>query len=327
VSLWSESLYGALLLGGVALAIPAPSVPRPAALVRAAGAGLAFGGAALTREVGLLALVATAGWLAVTGGRAHRLGALAMITAAAVVILPWSIVQSRRAGAPVLISQTAGQNLFLGNWRFDDPEVETGPLAGPRKRGRYEGLGDTQAAREAEARRLAIAAIGDRMPAWPFEKMVSEIPDLLAPRSVPSARLMASPDSSGWQGRWAYRLPGGWNTPGVRNALGVLAVAAWIGVGMAGTAGLVLGSGRLGGLFLALIGAHLLPVIVAFGITRFRLPMVPLFAVAGAAWLLGPRSAWRGASAPRRFGAAFAVLVFLAILLSRWHTLESPGFG
>jgi hypothetical protein len=327
VSLWSESLYGALLLGAVALAVAARGTSGRAALLRGAGAGFLFGLSALTREVGLLALMAAAAWLAVSGGRSLRPASLAMMVVAIATVSPWSVAQSVRAGEMVLISRTTGQNLFLGNWRLEDPEAEAGPLAGPRKRARYESLGDTQGDREIEARRLAIAAIRDRMPAWPFEKMLSEIPDLVAPRSVPSARLAASPDSAGWAQRWAYRLPGAWGGAGSRGILAAVTVAAWVALGLAGTAGLALGAGRLGALFVALVAAHLVPVVVAFGITRFRLPLGPLLAVAGAALALSPRSAWDAASVPRRAAAALAVALFLVALWSRWDTLRSPGFG
>jgi 4-amino-4-deoxy-L-arabinose transferase-like glycosyltransferase len=322
VSLWSESLYGALALGGLVLAIDAV---RGAGVRAAVGAGVLLGLATLTREVGALVVVAVVLWAAGRRSSSALRPSLILALAAVVCVLPWSVVVSAREGSPVLVSRTGGQNLFLGNWRFDDPAREASPAAGPAKRARYERLGATQGEREREASRLAWAAIRERQPEWVLEKCMSEIPDLLVIEPLAASRLRADPEAAGWEKRWAYRRP---SARPVRLALAGTTTAAWVLLGAAGLAGLVLAAGlRERPLLWLWIGAHVLPVIVAFGISRFRLPLVPVLAVAAAALAVEPRAAWAAAGTGRRGAAALALLLFAVILYAGRGVLERPGFG
>jgi 4-amino-4-deoxy-L-arabinose transferase-like glycosyltransferase len=111
--LWSETLYGFLLL--VALDRALTAVDR-GTVGPAAVAGLALGAAALTRSLGLAVALATIGWM--LWERRDRQGvrmALVLGAGLLVVVLPWSISASRQAGRFVTIDTNAGFNLWSGN--------------------------------------------------------------------------------------------------------------------------------------------------------------------------------------------------------------------
>ncbi len=75
-------------------------------------AGLLLGASALVRSVGVPLLVVAAAWLLVRRG---RVATLSLVAAAAVVIVPWSITASVRAGRFVIVDTNPGWNLWSGN--------------------------------------------------------------------------------------------------------------------------------------------------------------------------------------------------------------------
>ena len=118
--LWSETLYGFLLLAAVdrLLAADRTGRLRPAIL-----AGVLFGLTALTRSLGLALLAVSALWL--WRFRGDRLAAAAALVGAAVlVVLPWSIHASGRAGRLVVVDVNAGFNLWSGNNEHIPPDVQ-----------------------------------------------------------------------------------------------------------------------------------------------------------------------------------------------------------
>jgi hypothetical protein len=324
VSAWNETLYVALTLGGLLLL----TRRLPWAV---AAAGLLWGLAALTREVGVLLLLVGAGWLARPTRDTRRWTSAAVFLAVFLAtLLPWTIRLNRVDAPFALVARTTYLNLFLGN-APRDPEGtgDAGRPAGSvfRRQREYLSFGTTPAEREEVAKRLAIEAIEDRLPAWPFEKTVEMLPNLLTPNSLPAARLWARPDEDGWAGRWAYHLVTD-GTAFPRDTLGRACVAAWIVVALAGVGGWVLAAGRPGwGLVAAFLAAHIVPTIIAFASSRFRIPLVPILIVGGAFLVGEGRRVWREASPRRRAFAAGSVALTAIIIASRWSTLSTPQFG
>ncbi len=107
--LWSETLYGFLAIAAFDRSLAA----EDRGCARTAGlAGVLFGATALTRSLGIALLGATV--LAWGIGRRPRL-ALAALVGAAVVIVPWAIDASDRAGRLVIVDTNSGFNVWSGN--------------------------------------------------------------------------------------------------------------------------------------------------------------------------------------------------------------------
>lgn len=329
-SLWSESLYSALALGALVLLVPDGARVRAPALL---GAGALMGAAALTREVGIFLPVVGALWLLGCGGvtrlPAWRRVALLCISFA-VVLLPWTIRQNAGSDAFTLVSQTSWLNLYVGN---GPPPEGSGPDA--RRAGNaamyraYQKLGADRAEREAAAKEIAVRAIRDRMPWWPFEKVVETLPALLTPVSLPVSRLINRPDGKRWALHWAYRTPvDGTRWIGLRTWIAYVAVAAWAVVLVAGTAGLALAWGRAWvPLFLAVVAFLVFPIVLTFGASRFRLPFVPLLLIAASWLVVHGAGAWAEAGPRKRVSVVLVALLVALTAASEWRELIDPGWS
>jgi hypothetical protein len=328
-SLWSEQVYIPLALGAIVLAA---STAGPG---RAAVAGALLGGAALTREVGVFLGACCAAWAVPwrnlgSPGRWSR--ALLLSLALAGVVAGWTIRQNRESDDVALVTHTRWMNLYIGN--VSPPSVQEGAERGPTWAGpsywdgyaRYRSLGKTPAEREAAARPQVLQAVRSRMPWWLLEKAHEMLPRAAAPGSLPAARLLLRPDDGGWGKRMAYstRVDGTAWEP-TRSVLAHAAVAAWALLFPLAAAGLVLSAGRPGwSILVVFLAAHLLPVVVTFGCSRFRLPLVPVLAVL-AAWLLAEwRTAWGRAGAPRRITAVLAAGAAAMVVASGWWVVARP---
>jgi hypothetical protein len=282
-------------------------------------AGALCGVAALTREVGLVLVVvaalALAWWYR---GRAVRAFAAAVlvVAAAAAVIAPWSSYLYRTTGDYALVSRTTWLNLYLGN----PPPGQTTSMAG------YAQLGKRSHEREAAARRLALAAIRQRLPTWPLEKL-SNVGRLFWPTSRTVRRLTARPGQNAMSvGEWAYRVTRPQLAPpAARRAAAIVTAVTYIAIAILGCAGLVLARERTAAAFLAAVAAGwVAPVVIAFAATRFRLPVEAIL-IAGSAPLLaeGP-TLWREASGARKGAAVAAALAMAIVIASGAHTFLSP---
>jgi 4-amino-4-deoxy-L-arabinose transferase-like glycosyltransferase len=321
--LWSETLYLFAMLSGLALVIGHRE--RPVAW-KLAAAGALFGIGALTREVGLLVAVFTAGFLAFESRPRWKPGlarAALLLAPVALITLPWGAHVYATTGDLALASRTSWFNLYVGNAPV--PEVG-GWRAHPWHV--YETLGRTRSEREAAARRLALEAIRERMPWWPLEKL-GELRSFLAPTSLAVARLRVDADAGPIRvvaaGRWSYRFRvEALDSAGFRDGMALACVAAYLIVLVPGVAGLLLARERaLTRLFGLCLLAHVLPPLLAFALSRFRLPVMPVFMI-GAAWLAcAPSAAWRGASTRRRLAAGLLALAALGVVASRWDAAFS----
>lgn len=315
--LLSETLYVFLLLAAlVSLLCGGPQPSRG----RAAAAGALFGLCALTREVGLVAPPVVAAYLVWTV-RPRPQGGLGLagilLATTALVIAPWSVYLNGHSESFVLVSRTTWLNLYLGN--------HAGAHFVP-----YQAFGEDRGARERVAREIAIASIEERLPAWPVEKTVRNVPALFRPTAFPVRRLLQRPE---WEeeipgviGRWAYRFR--WEFFGrsrVRFAAALSVGVAYLALVFGGTAGLALSrERRLAALLAALALAHVVPVILTFASTRFRLPFVPLLIVGASALLASPSGCWREAGRTQRAVALAALLLLLVCIVAEGEAFLSP---
>lgn len=315
--LLTETLYVFLLLAALGSLLASGPQPTP---LRAAAAGALFGLLALTREVGLLAPPVAAAYLVWTArprpGGGLRLAGI-LLASAMLVVVPWSVYLNGHSESFVLVSRTTWLNLYLGNH-------EGAHFL------HYREFGEDRGARERTARELAIAAVSERMPSWPIEKTARNVPDLFRPTAIPVRRLLQRPDSElklpGALGSWAYRFR--WDALDrtvLRTAAAASVGIAYLALVFAGTAGLVLSrERRLAALLAALSLAHVVPVILTFPNTRFRLPIMPLLIVGAAALLVSPSASWRAAGRARRVTAVAALLLLLVCIVSEGEAWLSP---
>jgi 4-amino-4-deoxy-L-arabinose transferase-like glycosyltransferase len=329
VSLWAESLYLALATGGLLLLFSSGAVGDLRGRTLAALAGVAMGLAALTREVGVvLVALAPAPWMLGRGAA----GTASFVVAFAATIAPWTIALNRGDEGFALITRTSYLNLFLGNASSEDEGTEGMRVAKRpgivfRRQREYAAFGESIAEREARAKELALQAIAERMPAWPIEKIAETIPALLTPNSLPAARLLGRPDGEGFAERWSYRLSTG-DDHVLRTAVGWLTIGSWCVLALAGAAGWALAGGGPGVRVLgAFVLLHVLPVIVTFGCSRFRLPIVPVLMLGAALLAVRGAECWRACSGRRR-GLVIAATAGMALVVgSMWETVVTPQWG
>lgn len=317
-SLWPAPLYILFVTGGLALLVSGREKASPGGWLQALAAGLLLGASALIKESGLAFLPCALLWIVFVDRRAPALAwrrAALVGVAAAAVVLPWTL-HIQEAGQPLaLITRTGYMNLFIGSHPAGHGVAMT----------EYARLADTQSGREAVARERAFAAIEARGLRWPFEKFVREVPRFFTPTSFAVRRLLASPNDPGG---WRYRLsPTAIDRDGLRVLLVVGVVGSYGAALMLGAFGLVMArrtdiSGLLG-LFLL---SQILPSVVTFSMSRFRLAGMVCFLLGAAYAAIHGRAAWYAAP-PWRRGVAVAVVVGLMALMGLDYTavLESTG--
>ncbi len=294
---------------------------RPGVLV-AVATGVACGVAALTREVGVMLIAVTS--LAVPWfhrrdlGKAVRCAAIVCV-AAAMLILPWSNHIYRSSGIVGLVSQTMAMNLYIGN-----------PPRGSRARimsyGKYQRLGETKRERAIAGRRQALQAIWGRMPWWPFEKLRNVL-SLFSPTSFPVKRLMNVPGEK-WGGKavgvWGYDFI--WEpleAMPIRMALAFLTTISFFAVSFVGSVGLATAPGRFVSLLPLIAAAVIVPTLISFSATRFRLPVELLLVAGSGLFLDAPGAIWKGASWRRRLAALASVGVLIWAFASGWKAFLS----
>lgn len=326
--LWTETLYSLLICTGLALL--ASSAARRA-LWKSLTAGALFGAAALTREVGAVFPLFAACWLLWLERSAWRRGLLhagSFVVVVVLVALPWTLYINGRGEAFALLGRTTGMNLYVGNAAPFVPEPGAAPV--PPEEHFYE-LGSNLYERERVAAELAWMAIRERMPAWPFEKLASELPRTFTPTSFAVRRLLVEPRPlpESLDGTWAYRTR--WtalDARPVRIAAAVTVVGSYVVVAILGAGGLVLAQRRaLAALFGLFVASQLLPVVLSFGLSRFRLPSMALFVVGAASLVVCGRSDWGAASRARRGAAIVAMGVMVVVIASRWGAALDPARG
>lgn len=329
VTLWNEPLYLVLLFAALPFFEAARRTfgPLPAAV-----AGALLGLASLTREVGLLAAVLLTLLLLARARRGRTRPALAaalLAMSCAVVILPWSLWISHRAGYPVLITDLNAERFYIGN----GPMPPSG-WASPGKRiavlgEAYRELGNDPRERKQAAWRGGLRTIRDELPGGPLRKCGHGLRYLFGLNSFPAGRLLAQPWDRGWAGAWAFHFTG--NAIDRRDGGNLLAGmtlgfhALFLVGGAAGIAlGVLRGSPGVAG---ALAAAHVVPPLVTLSCSRYRLPVLPLLALGCAALLAGDGARWEEASGRRRAMVIASAGLAAGLLAVSWSGVFPPQYG
>ena len=324
--LWSEPLFTALLLSALWLVTRRAGAPGAG---DALAAGALLGLAALTRAAALYMLPLVAGWLLVAR-RAHphaaRRAAALLVAAAFVVVLPWSVRNTRLHDGFVLIETNAPYNLWRGN--------------GPDS---FAGRDDPGTARYAwPFDGIPITPVGNRTARRLVEetKLALEKPAPTDIEIMQHARRAASEEIRARPGTFVARIPTRlvdlWNPTSfllrhlrigaygavpapleaalsIASVLSYAAVMALAGIGIWMTR-------RRPETWLVVLFALLLSVMSAasFGLTRFRVPWMPLAMLMAA---LPLATLWE-----RRRGAASAAgVAFGALLLAGCTPSPEPA--
>ena len=282
---WAETLFAVLLWWAIERLVASDARGSATA---AAGAGLLFGLAILTRETVLYFLPLAALWLAWRRPGGVRRSALVVATAL-LVVLPWTLRNWKVFDAFVPVSTAGALNLWQGNTRLSRQEVYEEYWAVRGRIPKYE-----------HARQRAIEAILERQPLWILEKLRSELPEFWAAHAQPIVHLE----------RGAYGV--------VRRPLALAAVAvvlvpylAVLGLFVIGLARLP--SGRAPLLVLAFLAFYVLLHVAAHGYPRYRLPVMPALFLVAAHAAVALRARPRPATDRRRLVAAGAVALVLAL--------------
>ncbi len=299
---FSETLFTVLLLGGV-LALVAWD--RKARLWTAAGAGVLFGLAALTREIAIpLAVSGVAWWWLRTKplhrDRALRHGALLGLTIA-MLVLPWTLRNYVALDRFVPVSNAGWLNVRSGNTMGDPDWMRPQGALLEGFRNTYFAIPD-EMARADYARDQSLALIRSEQPAWIFKK------------SARTFALLGSPDSYLFKkiSRGAYP------------AISIETVRVLLLAGAASTAVILLlalpgwVAARGGGarsLALALAGVSFGIHLVANASPRYRFPLMPLAMVFAASTVVSPVRVFRSIRPVEWAGIAVAAFLYLAVAI------------
>lgn len=316
VHFWSETLFIVLLWWGIERVLHAGSTGSRRA---AALAGVCWGLSTLTRELALYLAPFAAAWLVrdwlfrrrarspalsrrVPGWMLAGVFALALV----LTLAPWTVRNAIVFHAFIPVSTMGGSNLWQGNVSLTHLEV-------------HETLDRHQdpVERDREARKLAWEAIRARQPMWILEKLGEQMPEFWKAGSEILDHLV---------GREACGLL----PPSTIRRVEVLVVLPYLAV----LAPFLVGVARVRwspgpALMLALLVAYNLAHVVAYATTRFRLPLLPVVFLFGAAAVMGGRDGRLAPLRGWRLGlflglAALGVLVLAPgleeLLTWRWLT-------
>lgn len=315
--LWSETLFTFLLLGALWCLTRRPGAP----LARdALAGGLLLGLAALTRATIFYFLPVLIAWMAWAyrprWRQALAAGSLVAL-AATLLVVPWSVRNTRLHGGFVWIETNNGYNLWRGNGpdsfeNRDDPHRST--YQWPFEAVPRAPVGNRTASRlVAEARQAlgverptdleivgyARAAAWEEIRSHPA-RFVARIPVRLYDMWNPTSFLVRHLEIGAYGG-----IP-----PGLARLLALLAVGTYLGLVALALPGFWLARARSETWLVALLVGFLTGVTaLSFGITRFRLPLVPLLAI-----LAAPTALTLRARARPQLPAAAAALLALSLL-------------
>ncbi len=263
--------------------------------------GIAFGLAALTRELVLYFVPFVLLWLwrrRASGARAPARWLPPALLAGGVLltVLPWSARNTARQGRVVLVSTIRWLPVALGNLL-----PETGPLLSPvSDEGlvhRYLAIPDEQE-RETYARRVALEAVAREQPTWILRKLVRNSYLLFRP-----------------QGQLRKFLRSGWLAADGQGPAAVLVAVETVfyvaGMGLAIVALWRVRADPLKGLVVAYVVFTCALHVVANANHRFRFPLLPFLALYTGPLLLrqlGPSSRLR------TVGLALSLIAFAAIV-------------
>jgi len=298
--LFSETLFTVLLVGAILALVAWDRKPR---FWTAAGAGVLFGLATLTREIAIpLAGAGVAWWWfrakPIQRDRALRHGALLALTLA-VTVLPWTLRNFAVLDRFVPVSNAGWLNARSGN-TLGDPDwmrPQGGMLEGFRNT--YFAIPD-EMARADYARDQSLALIRSEQPAWIFKKFARTVVLLGSPDSYLFKKISrgAYPGISMETVR-ALLLLGGVSTA----AILLLALPGWVAARGGGARSLALAVAGVS------FGVHL----VANASPRYRFPLMPLAMVFAASTVVRPGRVLGSLRPAEWVCVAAAALLYVAV--------------
>ncbi len=303
VHFWSETLFLVLLWWAFERLLAADQ--RGSAAL-AAGAGLLWGLAVLTRETSLYFTPLAAAWLARGRGPGFRRGA-AFLAVSLLCVAPWTYRNWVVYKAFIPVSTAGGLNLWQGNARLTRQEVYD----------RYYPI-EGMVAQYRTAQREGLRAIAERQPLWLLEKLRDEMPRFWEADSLALVHIH----------RGAY----GPRPPLVEGLAALLVLSPYLLLLALFARGLWCLPLRAGhGLALAFLAYYNLIHVATHGFARYRLPALPVVMVLAAAALQAWRARQPCAPGPRRRLAVGLLLLVLAgavgASLTRWPARLDPVAG
>jgi Dolichyl-phosphate-mannose-protein mannosyltransferase len=298
---WSETVFLLLLWWAIERTLVADAWRAPGV---AAAAGILWGLATLTRELAVYLVPLAAVWMLRprAGARGRREKAAtrastpaALVLAAAVTVAPWTIRNAYLFRAFIPVSTMGGLNLWQGNTTLTHLQIYDvlATKGGPVEQDRY-------------CRAMAGKAIGERQPSWIVEKLRSEMPEFWKAGAEVLDHVV---------GREACGPLG----DAKRVAIELLVVLPYLAVLCPFLVGLVrLRFSGAAWALLLLLAAYNAAHVVAYATTRFRLPVLPVVFMVGAALVAGRRD---GTLHPLR---GWRLLLLAALSLAALATL-APG--
>ncbi|MFQ5669167.1 MAG: glycosyltransferase family 39 protein [Acidobacteriota bacterium] len=320
--LWSETLFLVLFVGGLILLT---DVVETRSSGRAVMAGLILGLSCLIKVLPLYLLPLLAAWLIfrTRRPRVEFLPAVLFLVSAFGVIMPWTVHNLATFHRLVLIETTTGKNLARGN----NPVAPSNWDWGARRRNR--GIMARTGCSQTDPIQLntCLAGYGVKQilehPGRSARWAVTKVTDLVNPTSFLVRHIRR-----GAYGEWP---------PWVADLIVILVAVFHMGLmGLAALGWLQAPRGPVRALTLLLVLYVFAVHIATFAMSRFRLPLEPLFAI-GCAFFLSHPGSWIHQSRPRRLVGLLLVLL-LATCWSRrlpWLFYEpsaegsvvEPGFG
>jgi len=308
-SMWSETLYSGLLLG----ALLSLRWARGGAAVRGFLPGLLVGACVLFRGVATYMLpVFLVGLL---WGRwreaGARWGALACVVGAVIAVAPYSAYATNKWGELVIADRTMGQMMYLGNNDFPPMTFDTGngtlsdrAYERATSQGREPCKKSGNPIEKDDCEAAAGTAWIEAHPAEFVARMPLRVAQLVNPNSFLTRHLR-------W-GRWR-------GLPQWADEILVVSVVGFSFVTLlAGTLGWFT---RARGWYAATSGLtvlyHVAAIAVLAGLTRYRVPLEPLWLVHAGVVLAEPRETWaqlRGGSLRSLLGVV-TLIVLLALML------------
>jgi 4-amino-4-deoxy-L-arabinose transferase-like glycosyltransferase len=314
---FNEVVYSFLLLLALALLLREKRGPREREIATLATAGLVLGLATLTRESTWFLAPVLAVWTSFERpwslGRALRRAA-AVELPVVLLVAPWAVYNTSRFGEFLLLSTNAG-NVLYHNQNSGPPEnhdyrariVRPEPYPEPpRPRCGLKNPVANYRCEIANARAYMLAH-----------------PERVAARAVPKLAALLNPGSFPLRFLRAGRY-GDVGTARMR-ALTLVLAGSFMALAVAGAFALWLGPGGAERQLLSIVILFSLAVVaITFGMSRYRLPLMPLCAIQASAVLASPRLLqWRS---PARVAGLAATLAFFAWAWSWYLPLITDVF-
>ncbi len=308
---WSEILYSGLLLGGV-LAL---RWARGGGADRGWAPGMLAGLCVLFRGVATYMLPIF--MIALLWGRWRSreawAGAIGCVVAAVLMVAPYSLYATHKFGGVVISDRTLGQMMWLGNNDFPPMTFDWGngtlakndyneTIARGRPHCPYARNPVRQDECEVEAGKAWIRA----NPGEFVARMPERAAQLLTPHSFLTRHLR-------W-GKWRG-LPDFVDEAliGIVVAFSFVAmVGGTLGIGARGRSWYAVASGLI-------VLYHVGAITILAGLSRYRVPLEPLWMVFAAGLLADPRGAWSALRASPGRLAVTAVLTTLLLVLMFWN--------